>query len=392
MVEMKGDQDTVRISKRVAFYKIHAIWKRKGDYAMFKKTLTMLLLSCSLMGVLLGHAFAAETITEKYEFPAQPGTQEWLDLETTPARRESCEIPEDILTNMTTEALVETAGEYPFLVDMYAYNTVQEGFEALLEESDLFVELLNRVDAGEVLLEKYQQIEIVQDSKDTTFATFAVPRLYEIYLSQPEIQKQFSDTDLSVLDETFYEKYKLRAAATEVYGNDVSAAYQIQAQTRNNLRASKTTTIRTPNGTKVSVLIRDEEYTTTAKKQQVNNSAISTYPNAEFVSDSTTTYNCHSYAWLQDNDDYDYRDYWMNDPSDFWDDGSFVERSGSERVGDIGIYTNASGKSLSHSAIVYSTSGSKTMYISKWADGPVMIHSEIDCPYAASHSIRRHFH
>jgi len=48
-----------------------------------------------------GHPKSQYTIDTPYEYPILPGTQEWIDLGDTLTRRKACQIPEDILHNMT---------------------------------------------------------------------------------------------------------------------------------------------------------------------------------------------------------------------------------------------------------------------------------------------------
>ena len=67
------------------------------------------------------------TIDTPYEFPILPGTQEWIDLGDTLARRRACQVPDEILQHMTTDALLQTVLDYPFLSDMYAFNSFEQG-------------------------------------------------------------------------------------------------------------------------------------------------------------------------------------------------------------------------------------------------------------------------
>ena len=60
------------------------------------------------------------TITEAYQYPIVPGTAEWASFKTRMEKVAACQIPESILKNMTTEALVETVMNYPLLVDIFA--------------------------------------------------------------------------------------------------------------------------------------------------------------------------------------------------------------------------------------------------------------------------------
>lgn len=57
----------------------------------------------------------ADNTILSYEYPIKPGTAEWDALETFSQRLEACRIPQDILTNMSTNALVDAVISFPFL-------------------------------------------------------------------------------------------------------------------------------------------------------------------------------------------------------------------------------------------------------------------------------------
>jgi hypothetical protein len=107
-----------------------------------------------------------------------------------------------------------------------------------------------------------------------------------------------------------------------------------------------------------------------------NASVQSQYPNATLIGNSSTTYNCHAYAWHMSNGG---STYWIDTPSDntYWDDGSYVEVSAAAAP----IATKVSYASDDHSAITTTSPG---VFISKWGSGPVMQHASTYTPYNES--------
>lgn len=101
------------------------------------------------------------------------------------------------------------------------------------------------------------------------------------------------------------------------------------------------------------------------------------YPTATFAADSSNTYNCFAYAWYYQGA----QDNWMayfsqegENVSIYWTDGSYSRY----------MYTPVNGLRAEylysyHGAIVYDAANNKL--ISKWAHGPVMIHTPNNCPY-----------
>lgn len=91
------------------------------------------------------------TINRPYEYPIKPGTEEWKLITSRIERAEKCQIPEDILSRLTTKALAKTVLEYPFMVDMYAWNTTSVGYQVIKSEFNGLQELEQRPDGLETL-------------------------------------------------------------------------------------------------------------------------------------------------------------------------------------------------------------------------------------------------
>jgi len=137
---------------------------------------------------------------------------------------------------------------------------------------------------------------------------------------------------------------------------------------------TQNTTIYTPNDTPVPAEIITEM--PEALIAYWDNEAQEAFPNAILLSSSSTTYNCHGYAWYVSEGG---STVWINGPNQllFGADGSYGMVQGeapNEKVSYIGA---------DHSAITTSTS---EVYISKWGAEPLMEHYWLDCPYAVEAS------
>ncbi len=136
---------------------------------------------------------------------------------------------------------------------------------------------------------------------------------------------------------------------------------------------AQSTTVYTPNGTPVTVLIFNE-----MSQSQIiatNAQAAAAFPNATIINDASTTYNCHAYAWYL-TECTGCTNYWMNTPGDdkYWQDGSYIEISSTEAE-------KISYASDDHSAIESVVSGK---YDSKWGQWPLMRHNPTYTPYNSS--------
>ncbi|MEY4928160.1 MAG: hypothetical protein RI894_2598, partial [Bacteroidota bacterium] len=128
----------------------------------------------------------------------------------------------------------------------------------------------------------------------------------------------------------------------------------------------------TPRSSSVTAFGPRTEEWAASKIASENALAQQQYPNATFVSTSTTKYNCHSYAW---NSTSTSNNYWVNDPSPYWLDGSYTFVATSTNA-QKWYYANGG----DHSANTYSG----VTFQSKWGKWPVMRHAWNYCPYTYS--------
>jgi hypothetical protein len=103
-------------------------------------------------------AYGQVTINDVYDFPIKKGSKEWKQFELIEKRIEALQIPEHVLTKISTEGLLETCLAFPYLIDILFYDNYQKGFEALSAEFNGYRELLKRKDLTSALLEKYENL------------------------------------------------------------------------------------------------------------------------------------------------------------------------------------------------------------------------------------------
>ena len=123
-----------------------------------KKRIFCLILAI-LMILLSTAAFAAEaipetgkhTLSEPFEYKIVPGMEEWADYDTLERKIDVCHVPAQLLESMTTEALVDTVLNYPLLINMFAFNTLDAGIRSVASYFGGIEELLARDDAVDKL-------------------------------------------------------------------------------------------------------------------------------------------------------------------------------------------------------------------------------------------------
>jgi len=162
--------------------------------------LSLVMLMMPFPSIVQTDSVQAASASDAYDYPIKPGTDGWKAFTTHDEMLEACQIPEDILKNMSTKALVETVLEYPLYGDMRAYDSMQQGFEAVASQFNGLPELLNRKDAGTELLGIYskmnpQDIEENWGDIQKGAYTFSIANV-EILLAQNKILDNLTETQL----------------------------------------------------------------------------------------------------------------------------------------------------------------------------------------------------
>ena len=95
-------------------------------------------------------------IKDKYKFPDISGMNDWTRPNIIQERLQALQVPDAVLAEISTEGLLETCIEFPYLIDIFHYDNFQNGFEMLQAEFNGFREILKRPDLTTVLIEKYK--------------------------------------------------------------------------------------------------------------------------------------------------------------------------------------------------------------------------------------------
>ena len=290
--------------------------------------LMLIVVFCGAMDAAFAQEISGnEMVDEPYCYPLTPGTEEWKN---TPIETlyERSAVPSGLAETMTTRALLRTVLDYPFIVNIYAWDTPQQGIDKMrsrFEPLDIF---LNRTDA---LTEVQLFLDGIDSEEDETENTI------EYYIAG-QIKK-------------FILVNMLRYEIDPVTGAVVAYVY-------------------TPQNNAVRVLYATTyaNHGTTASEAASATSYFAVIYNATVVSPADSEYNCHSYAWYSTSS---LNPYWMDNPNKYMTDGSYSGVS-SPAIGDKITYKI--GNTLDHSGIITGT-GSTIYVTSKWGCAGVLRHT-----------------
>ena len=89
----------------------------------------------------------AQATELSWDYPIKPGMEEWKQLTTYKEMLEACEIPDHILSSLSTKELAAICLHYPLLINMFAHNIPDNGIDFLFNDFNGIRELFRR-DAG----------------------------------------------------------------------------------------------------------------------------------------------------------------------------------------------------------------------------------------------------
>ncbi len=301
-----------------------------------------------------------------FEFSMTPKSKEWKNYSSVHLK-EMLNIPLSTAEKMDTATLLKIVLDYPFMIDIYAYDNTTQGFESLSLEFNGAAVLLQRPDLAEKLQTIYKNtIEkmMADETKNNISDAEIIQKMFiESLLTYPKV------SDMLSLDEK---------GAVVALSQQVSDKLQTSS-----LVMEKTTVMAAAPGDILyygyvyppqsihPILVCRRQDLTSSQKTAINNYYDAAYPTATRLGTATYNYNCHSYAWYLSSTG---NTWWMEDPAYYMTYGYYHQVT-NPGAGDKVYYTGA------HSGNVTSVSGSNITVTSKWGAAGLYRHPINDCPY-----------
>ena len=349
---------------------------------------------------------AGETVTridEPYIFLAQKNFKAFTDIETLDDRFAACEVPEDTLKAMTTDALVRTALNYPLNFIYSAYNDPYYAVKLIVKNSALHRELIGRRDAAEVLLQHFAKTTMNMDTtafsvfnRSETCLTYANEMFFEYLLTSGLVPGLDEGKNYRTLCEIACRKVAEREADSETYSElSVAPLETLLGNTRSGDqdnapeeqgRYYSIATWHTPFGQDLTVGIEYEMSPT--EIYQVTTDYSLYYPNATVIANASKKYNGNGYAWIKT--DPTMSNYITSQVYNSWLTYNY---SGTDhqmtKLWSNDFYVTAT---VSDAKNIYYLSADQSAvqdmassnYYSKWGIGPLMLHAPTYCPYNTS--------
>jgi hypothetical protein len=193
-----------------------AIMFHLNKYVMKKKMIPLCFMIFSFVAV------EAQKINVPYDYPIKPGMESWRKFNSQAEMIAACQIPQDVLKQLSTAALVETCLNYPLFSQVVLYNSLQDGFSRFANKFNGFKELLSRSDAPALLLERYKKMDPSGYSQSWPLVQkgqFIYSYLFiEILLAQDEIISKLNPNVKKELARETVKKFDAKAKEKELFG------------------------------------------------------------------------------------------------------------------------------------------------------------------------------
>lgn len=353
-------------------------------------------------------------INTPYSFEKVTAPEVWKTFNSTKEMFDACQVPEDILNRMATEALVKTCMSHPLVGIYSAYSDILQGLNVIVDNSNAFQELKTRSDAAEKLIDYYSVIQVQPDINiltkcyDDNQVPITTGAFLEVLLSSGNISSIFSETNKIKLRDAAINKLQDKLSKPDIYSyaslknsfilneainnssdgynkKDAEPLFKSIDEKYLSRDANRTKTAGSNQGYITVYTMMDnsvigsilEEYSDAEIAAQ-NNVFTTAYPNATMLAPSSFLYNAPSYTWnMKDGGatcwiDYLTPYYGGTNLAKYWTNDYYI-------LGTILNCSKITYTDVGHFAVTSSISG---MYESKWGSGPLMRHAPSYCPYS----------
>lgn len=277
--------------------------------------LNIFFITCFGMGVNTYAVYEKKSDNDFY-YKITPEDSEWRDFKTTEEMYKACQIDTEILENMSTEELVKAVVDYPLMINVYAYDSMEQGVEALRRHFDGINELLERNDKIEGLCAYLEKVSDKEEARklgeefglkcDYCMTLIDYTYQKQIYISYADskrimnVYKEIKNLcDAGLVSEGCISFEYLRDLSVQSSLNNRSKIAPsrdvIDTDISTDMKKVGTQIVSTPKGTKMT--LNKYEFVNSAAASYINKRMDAAYPNAVRLGTATAHYNCHSYAW-----------------------------------------------------------------------------------------------
>lgn len=175
------------------------------------------------------------TINEPYVYPILPGTKEWENFKSKSEMMDACQIPSEIVSAMSTEALTLSVINHPLLnTEVLSYDNYTQGFDSFVFDFDAAKVLLEREDFAINLAKIYLDTPVLNKEEykeqssnlQDTMLDFIVK---ETVLAVPQVFNLLKEDEAEALIVIAENKMKEKSENEETYGTSANTFFTVSA-------------------------------------------------------------------------------------------------------------------------------------------------------------------
>ena len=330
----------------------------------------------------------AERKDTPFKFPFTQKDAKWKEFSSHQERLAALQIPNELLSSMSTKELFDCCFEFPYLFDVFAFDNIENGLTAVYSKFNGFRELFLRQDMIDVVIKEFGSISDNCENEKITDPKVGMLSLKIAILSYMiEGEEVLSNMTVSQLKELLkLAQMNIKTLSNHSAYKNSSGLFAIQklvqslnisGRTRTGEGEYYSTTRYTPNLSPVLAWKLYNNELSIYEKHDLDSIIVQTY-HVPIIQESTRTYNCHAYAWhlSEGGDSVWIGKYSLTDENIYWTDNSYFEVP-EDIATKVSYYESYD---ANHSAVRISNS----LYRSKWGYGPLVEHSPNNCPYNTS--------
>ena len=344
-----------------------------------------------------------------WSYPMTNDSIEWEKLESYAERAEINQIPDSIISSVSTGELLRLVEDYPLLYTVHLYDNPRDAYNVLYDTFNGFRELMSREDCLDEIIKEYNQIEIPIQARVNCNNLVSITNyeqdynailnndklmseimkdakiVFRVSLLEIMMASKYVDSDNNIYSRSTFKSNLRDIVNQKSEEKQVSDLYNgienndfynyindgLDGDTMIRM-SSQEKTMRTPGGNRFTVIKYSE---LNVKAPTTDDIAAIKEIGGTVVSRASTTFNCNSYAWLSRLYPKEYQYYWLNYSTEFTSDKTYRKESQPSQNGMIACWNR-----VNHSAIVINRNAGQykgriaVSVMAKFGSGPIIQH------------------
>ncbi|MDR1259561.1 MAG: hypothetical protein LBK65_09870 [Tannerellaceae bacterium] len=168
----------------------------------------------------LSFSITAQEKIAVWDYPVKPGTEQWKAFTTYQEKVDACQIPEDVLSKLSTKELAEICMDYPLAFDFLAIDNARLGMRLTITQFNGLTELSKREEGTIELIRIYRKYPVLEKLPEPSSADYFAPLLLhycELIISDSAFIDQLNNDQLMELGKVVKSKFDAKVKHQDVY-------------------------------------------------------------------------------------------------------------------------------------------------------------------------------